>query len=270
MKTYHRAGGLAGYLSIAVLFIMQPLPALSGDALDQLRNEAGQEEYAAVLTVPEPAELRFAEPAEPDSAMFSGAGQSVVEIIMRKHWWKRTMFIDSDSQGTGFIIDSSGLIITNQHVVSGHDKDWDLYIRFRDGKKMKGRLLTCDGAKDWAVIKVDSKRPLPYLNLGESSSLREGDRVCTIGHPYGYKWREACGSVLRLPDSGSNPFKTEWSVMTDIKTWAGNSGGPLLNMRGEVVGIVASVARLHPSLKDVAYAIPIDRIKTCSLSDVHR
>jgi len=163
--------------------------------------------------------------------------------------------------GTGFIISQDGLILTNKHVVS--DKDADYTVLTNDGQKIPAKVLALDPVQDLALIKIEGTN-LPILKLGDSSSLQIGQSVITIGNALGeFRNTVSVGVISGLKRSitaGSGSFSEtlEDIIQTDAAVNAGNSGGPLLNLRGEVIGINTATVT---TAQDIGFAIPINYAK---------
>jgi serine protease Do len=155
--------------------------------------------------------------------------------------------------GSGFIIDSKGHILTNEHVVRGAD---EIKVTLKDGRKLTGKVIGQDASLDLAIIKVDAQ-DLPSLKLGDSSKLRPGEWVIAIGNPYGFANTVTAGIVSATGRSLDDIGKKNL-IQTDAPINPGNSGGPLLNLNGEVVGInVAIVA----GAQSIGFAIPVNAAK---------
>ena len=156
--------------------------------------------------------------------------------------------------GTGFIIDSAGLILTNHHVVDGADR---IMVRLTDGRNLHATRIGSDPDTDIALIKVDSARPLPYAPLGDSDSLRVGEWVVAIGNPLAYEHTVTVGVVSfigrKLFDSSLDRY-----IQTDAAINFGNSGGPLINARGEVIGINAAISS---RAANIGFAVPINQAR---------
>ncbi|KGJ49107.1 protease [Clostridium sp. NCR] len=165
----------------------------------------------------------------------------------------------SQGVGTGFIVDSKGYILTNSHVVSD-GKASDVNVLFNDGSTSKGKVLWNDPAIDLAIVKVD-KTGLPVADLGNSDSVRTGDLAVAIGNPLGLEFQK---SVTQGIISGlDRSIQTEQSnmtglIQTDASINPGNSGGPLLNDKGEVIGINTAKAS---GAEGLGFAIPINTAK---------
>jgi serine protease Do len=138
------------------------------------------------------------------------------------------------SLGSGFVIDPSGYIVTNNHVISGAE---EITVRFHDDTELKAKLVGSDDKTDLALLKVEPTKPIPSLNWGDSDGLRIGDWVLAIGNPFGLGGTVTAGIVSarnRVLDQGG-PYDDY--IQTDASINRGNSGGPLFNMNGEVIGV---------------------------------
>ncbi len=154
--------------------------------------------------------------------------------------------------GTGFIIDPSGLILTNHHVIETADR---IMVRLTDGRYLHARRVGSDPDTDIALIKVDSSKPLPSAPLGDSDVLRVGEWVVAIGNPLAYEHTVTVGVVSFI---GRKLFDTSLDryIQTDAAINFGNSGGPLINARGEVIGINAAISS---RAANIGFAVPINQ-----------
>ena len=154
--------------------------------------------------------------------------------------------------GTGFIIDAGGLILTNHHVIDGADR---IMARLADGRTLRAERIGSDPDTDIALIKVESPRPLPFASLGNSDTLRVGEWVLAIGNPLAYEHTVTVGVVSfigrKLFDSSLDRY-----IQTDAAINFGNSGGPLINARGEVIGINAAISS---RASNIGFAVPINQ-----------
>ncbi|MBU3607663.1 DegQ family serine endoprotease [Polynucleobacter nymphae] len=153
--------------------------------------------------------------------------------------------------GSGFIIESNGLILTNAHVVEGATT---IYVTLTDKREFKAKLLGLDKRTDVAVVKIDA-RDLPRLPMGDSSKVRVGEWVLAIGSPFGLENTVTAGIVsAKSRDTGDYlPF-----IQTDVAVNPGNSGGPLLNTAGQVIGINSQIFSRSGGYMGISFAIPID------------
>jgi len=154
--------------------------------------------------------------------------------------------------GTGFLVDADGYILTNHHVVEGAER---IIVRLSDRRTLRARLVGSDPDTDIALVKIDAPAPLPFATLGNSDALRVGEWVVAIGNPLAYEHTVTVGVVSfigrKLFDSSFDRY-----IQTDAAINLGNSGGPLINARGEVVGINAAVSSRASS---IGFAVPINQ-----------
>jgi serine protease Do len=147
----------------------------------------------------------------------------------------------SSSLGSGFVVDASGIVITNNHVVGDAN---DIMVIFTDGRKLKAEVIGKDPKVDVAVLRVKSDKPLKTVKFGDSDKMRVGDAVMAVGNPFGLGETVTAGIVsARNRNIESGPYDN--FIQTDASINKGNSGGPLFNMAGEVIGI--NTAILSPS-----------------------
>jgi putative serine protease PepD len=168
----------------------------------------------------------------------------------------------SQAEGSGFVIDTNGDIVTNQHVVAGATS---IKVRFQDGTVEKATLVGTDPSTDVAVIKVSGDSSLLHpLTFGDSSSLQVGDEVAAIGSPFGLPESMTRGivSALNRTITAPNKFSISGSIQTDAAINHGNSGGPLLNMSGQVIGVNAQIESDSGGNDGVGFSIPSDAVKS--------
>ncbi|TWI03500.1 serine protease Do [Luteimonas cucumeris] len=159
------------------------------------------------------------------------------------------------SMGTGFIISADGYVLTNHHVVEGSD---DVKVKLSDRREFDAKVVGSDPESDVALLKIDAAA-LPYLRTGDSSLLKPGQWVVAIGSPFGLDHSVTAGIVSAV--QRSNPYAGQQYVpfiQTDVAINRGNSGGPLLNTKGEVVGINSQIFSNSGGYMGVSFAIPID------------
>jgi serine protease Do len=153
--------------------------------------------------------------------------------------------------GSGFIISKDGYVMTNHHVVEGAD---EIYVTLTDKREFKGKLIGSDQRTDVALVKIESNE-LPSLRIGDPNRVRVGEWVLAIGSPFGLDNTVTAGIVsAKGRETGDYlPF-----IQTDVAVNPGNSGGPLLNMRGEVIGINSQIYSRTGGFMGISFAIPID------------
>lgn len=156
------------------------------------------------------------------------------------------------SLGSGFIIDPTGYIVTNNHVIDGSDQ---ITAVMQDGRKFEAKLVGRDPKTDLALLKVKTKKKLPYVPFGESDGARVGDWVLAIGNPLGLGGTVTAGIIsARGRDIRSGPYDDY--IQTDAPINRGNSGGPLFNMKGEVVGINTAILSPSGGSIGIGFAVP--------------
>jgi S1-C subfamily serine protease len=163
-------------------------------------------------------------------------------------------------QGSGFIIDQSGNILTNAHVVNGADR---VVVTLKDGRSFEAVVEGVDEVTDLAVVKIDGNggEPLPIAALGNSDRVGVGDWAIAVGNPLGLDNTVTLGIVSTLKRSSSSvgiPGKRLEFIQTDAAINPGNSGGPLVNQRGEVIGINTAI---RADAMGIGFAIPINKAK---------
>ena len=161
--------------------------------------------------------------------------------------------VPAQGQGSGFIISADGIVLTNAHVVDGAR---EVTVKLTDRREFRAKVLGADPATDVAVLRIDAKG-LPTVKLGDPSRTRVGDWVVAIGSPFGFENSVTAGIVSAkgrsLPGDTYVPF-----LQTDVAVNPGNSGGPLFNMAGEVIGINSQIYSRSGGYQGLSFAIPTD------------
>ena len=165
------------------------------------------------------------------------------------------------AEGSGFVVDTSGNIVTNDHVVTGATS---IKVRFQNGKTVKATLVGTDPSTDIAVIKVNvAASELHPLTFGSSSAVQVGQPVAAIGSPFGLPETLTSGivSAVNRTITAPNNYSISGSIQTDAPINHGNSGGPLLNASGQVIGVNAQIQSDSGGNEGVGFAIPSDAVK---------
>jgi S1-C subfamily serine protease len=166
------------------------------------------------------------------------------------------------AQGSGWVYDANGDIVTNEHVVAHADS---ISVKFWNGKSYKAALVGSDPSSDLAVVKVDVPASLLQpLSVGDSSKVAVGDNVVAIGSPFGLEGTVTSGivSALHREMTAPNQFTITNSIQTDAAINHGNSGGPLLNAQGQVIGVNAQIESESGGSEGVGFAIPSNTVRT--------
>jgi serine protease Do len=161
---------------------------------------------------------------------------------------------EARSLGSGFIISADGLVVTNNHVVEGAD---EILVFLTDGTRLEAKLVGADTKSDLAVLKVEAGHDLPFVEFGDSDSADVGDWVLAIGNPFGLGGSVSLGIVsARNRDIQSGPYDD--FIQTDAAINQGNSGGPLFDMDGKVVGINTAIIARGGSSLGIGFAVPVN------------
>ncbi len=155
--------------------------------------------------------------------------------------------------GSGFIIDAKGYILTNQHVIDGASR---ITIGLQTGERFRGKVIGVDSETDLAVIKIDVGRELPVMKFGDSNVAQVGDWVLAIGSPFGLDQTVTAGIISKKERDSQAFTNFQRFLQTDAAINRGNSGGPLVNMHGEAIGVNSQIATLTGDYNGIGFALP--------------
>jgi S1-C subfamily serine protease len=239
---------------VVILATLLPLPALAAVPVAAIPSNASGSSFvsaavdrvgsAVVRIDTERTITRRLDPFFGDEAM-SGLSQ---QQILR-------------GQGSGFIIDRDGIILTNAHVVDRADK---VTVILKDGRSLQGKVQGVDPVTDLAVVKINGAKNLPIALLGDSDIVKVGDWAIAVGNPFGLDNTVTLGIVSTLKRSSATVGMSDKRldfIQTDAAINPGNSGGPLLDARGRVIGINTAI---RADAMGIGFAIPINKAKTIS------
>lgn len=174
------------------------------------------------------------------------------EEFLERHGGNQPQQRRVQSLGSGFVIDPDGLVVTNNHVVEDAD---EVTVTFSDGETLDAEILGRDPKTDLALLKVKADRKLPFVRFGDSDALRVGDWVMAIGNPFGLGGTVTAGIVsARDRDINAGPYDA--FIQTDASINRGNSGGPLFNMAGEVMGVNTAIISPTGGSIGIGFSIP--------------
>jgi serine protease Do len=159
--------------------------------------------------------------------------------------------------GSGFLVDPKGVILTNHHVVDGADQ---VIVELRDGRRFLSKDIKSDPKTDLAIVKIQAKDSLPYLELGDSSAMEIGDRVLAVGAPFGLTGTVTSG-IISAKGRSLHVNMYEDFLQTDAAINPGNSGGPLVSLEGKVIGINSAIKSRSGGFQGVGMAIPSNMVK---------
>ena len=192
--------------------------------------------------------------------IYKSAQNSVAYITSTVY--QQTFFFEvvpTRALGSGFLISEDGRILTNNHVISGSAK---IEVRFSDGSRYTAKVLVADRTDDLALIQIEPRKKLPFLRLGDSDALQVGQKVLAIGNPFGFSGTLTTGIVSSLArEIRSENSTLEGLIQTDAAINEGNSGGPLLDSQGNVIGINTAILAPSGGNIGIGFAMPINRAK---------
>ena len=239
--------GTAGALPSFAQITAQNGPAVVNISVTGTARTGGEEETADGQPAARQRQAPHIDPDDPFFEFFRRFGMPGGAMPGQPH------NAPTHGQGSGFIVSADGLVLTNAHVVQGAT---DVTVKLTDRREFRAKVLGADPKTDVAVLKIDAKN-LPVVRLGNTRDLQVGEWVLAIGSPYGFENSVTAGVVSAkgrsLPDDSMVPF-----IQTDVAVNPGNSGGPLLNARGEVVGINSQIYSRSGGFQGLSFAIPIE------------
>jgi S1-C subfamily serine protease len=253
-------GRKLSWVALALLTVVVVAVGLLGGLVGRVTTEV-----MAAFTTPK-VNLERADTSESPRSGFAAVAAAVADSVV-------TIKSASDqmlAQGSGVVIDGRGYLVTNNHVISeaaNNPSDFTLTVVFNDGKEVPANVVGRDPKTDLAVLKVDNVDNLSVARLGDSDKLTVGEQVVAAGAPLGLRSTVTVGivSALHRPvpvsGEGSDTDAVLDGVQTDASINQGNSGGPLINMNSEVIGINSAGKSLSGSASGLGFAIPINEVK---------
>ncbi|MER3631265.1 MAG: serine protease [Blastocatellia bacterium] len=232
----------------ALLVVIVALAAISvsgqssATALSESFAEVAKRVAPAVVSIETKSRVAEALPDTPPSS-----GDDLLDYLRRQS--RRPVY----AVGSGFIIDKAGYIITNNHVVFETSK---IKVRLDTGEEFPARIVGSDEETDLAVLKIDAGRELPAIAFGDSSAVRVGDWVLAIGSPFGLARTVTAGIISQTDRDTPTATVFQKFIQTDAAINRGNSGGPLVNLKGEVIGVNSQIATSTGDYNGVGFALP--------------
>ncbi|MBX7451124.1 trypsin-like peptidase domain-containing protein [Mycolicibacterium sp. 3033] len=253
-------GGKVSWIALVVLGIVALVIGVAGGVVGRKTAEVVEAFTTSKVT------LETSNNGEPPQGEFARVAAAVADSVV-------TIEAKSDTegaQGSGVIVDGRGYIVTNNHVISEaatNPSKFKMSVVFNDGKEVPANLVGRDPKTDLAVLKVDNVDNLVVARLGDSEKLRVGDEVIAAGAPLGLRSTVTHGIIsalhrpVPLSGDGSDTDTVIDGVQTDASINHGNSGGPLINMNAEVIGINTAGKSLSDSASGLGFAIPVNEVK---------
>jgi S1-C subfamily serine protease len=237
-------------------------PHATGDPAGSIQSVRGPN-GAFDLTVAD-ASPAFDEEEQQNIAVYKKVLPSVVNITstaVRFDWFYGP--VPQTGQGSGFVLNKEGLILTNNHVIEGSQRGGSVEVTLSDKHQYKAAVVTVDRGHDLALLKIDAPNLVPVTLAETSTGLMVGQRVYAIGNPFGLSGTMTRGIISAIRSvRGPDNNLIEDAIQTDASVNPGNSGGPLLNSRGEVIGITTMIASNGADQSSgIGFAIPINTAK---------
>ncbi len=243
---------LAG-IGIGAILAGRPAVAEEGSQLGARAPEVLSATFAEIARRVEPAVVNIdttqvAEVSENDNEDRTSRAQNPLYDMLRRPQARPTHGV-----GSGFIIDPKGYILTNHHVIEGANR---ITIGMLSGERYRAKVIGVDKETDLAVLKIDAPHDLPTMKFGDSNAAQVGDWVLAIGSPFGLEQTVTAG-IISKKDRDSAQFQTfQRFLQTDAAINRGNSGGPLVNMHGEAIGVNSQIATLTGDYNGIGFALP--------------
>lgn len=253
-------GGRVSYQALAILALTALLIGVVGGWVGRKTAEVVEAFTTSKVT------LSTSDPGDIPPGRFSKVAAAVADSVVTIE----AKSDDEGSQGSGVVVDGRGYVVTNNHVVSeaaATPGKFKLTVVFNDGKEVPANLVGRDPKTDLAVLKVDNVDNLTVARLGDSSKLTVGEEVVAVGAPLGLRSTVTHGIIsalnrpVPLSGEGSDTDTVIDGVQTDASINHGNSGGPLINMESEVIGINTAGKSLSDSASGLGFAIPVNEVK---------
>lgn len=243
----------ASLASLSLAFILLPLPTIS-IAQTEIRDarftpEKLSASFADVATRVESAVVSIDAKTLPTSPARADMSMSPDEVMGLFNGQRRPMY----SVGSGFLVDAKGHIITNFHVVDGAVS---ISVRLLNGKEFQARLIGSDEETDIAVLKIETRENLPFIRFGNSDNARVGDWVLALGSPFGLDRTVTAGIISQVKRETPYASAFQKFIQTDAAINKGNSGGPLVNLDGDVIGVNSQIATSTGDYNGVGFALP--------------
>ncbi|OBI72256.1 S1C family serine protease [Mycobacterium sp. E740] len=253
-------GGKVSYVALAVLAIVALVIGIAGGWVGRKTAEVVEAFTTSKVT------LNNSDDGPPPEGRIAKVAAAVADSVV-------TVEATSDqegSQGSGVVVDGRGYIVTNNHVISeaaNNPSKYKMKVVFNDGKEVPANLVGRDPKTDLAVLKVDNVDNLTVAKMGDSDKLRVGDEVIAAGAPLGLRSTVTAGIIsalhrpVPLSGDGSDTDTVIDGLQTDAPINHGNSGGPLIDMDGNVIGINTAGKSLSESASGLGFAIPVNEVK---------
>ena len=270
MNTVRYVYGLSSALLLggAAISLMTGIPAGAQVAQndDQVMNrvvprEGAPASFADLTEQLQPAVVNIATRQRVEVSRNPFAGTPFAELFNRRRGGTQPQTREAQSLGSGFIISADGFVVTNNHVISPPNSNAtleEITVTMPDGTEYEAELVGSDAASDLAVLKINADRSFPFVTFGDSSAARVGDWVVAIGNPFGLGGTVTSGIVSAIQRTTGQGGAYDRYIQTDASINRGNSGGPLFDMRGNVIGINNAIFSPSGGSVGIGFAIPAE------------
>ncbi|MDM7922882.1 MAG: trypsin-like peptidase domain-containing protein [Pyrinomonadaceae bacterium] len=221
-------------------------PAAAADALSEAFAAATKKAEPAVVSID--TRSRVVESARRGGGTAPEGADDILDFLGRQFPPRPQAAV-----GSGFIVDKEGYIVTNWHVVEDADR---ITVKLDSGEEFPGKLIGQDQLTDIAVLKIDAGRELPFVKFGDSDKARVGEWVLALGSPFGLNRTVTAGIVSQVQRETENSSPFQRFIQTDAAINRGNSGGPLINLAGEVIGVNSQIATITGNNSGIGFALP--------------
>ncbi len=250
---------IRGDISLHIHYPDSDLPATETTAtpppvITQVITSSPQTSYSDAVVKAVPAVVSIKTIIWSDNDASSGTDEGIIQRFLSKDSPDRPKQPAETSSGSGVIINNKGYILTNYHVIANRDA---LYVRLNDNRTARAKVIGSDPETDLAVLKIELKN-LPTLNVADIRKLRVGDIVLAIGYPFAIGQSVTQGIISATGRTSVSQNTYENFIQTDAAVNPGNSGGALINTKGEIVGINSNIYSSTGNYQGISFSIPID------------
>ncbi len=258
-KGCFRLVSIAGLPVALMMFLFSAVPGISQEPSETVPDEPAasparlSDSFAEVARKVSPAVVSIDAKSRPTDLASRGRNAPAESDDILEYFRRQLPRRPTTSVGSGFIVDRAGYVLTNAHVI---EKAIKVTVRLDSGAEYTAEVVGTDEETDVAVLKIDVGRELPYVRLGNSDEARVGDWVLAIGSPFGLNRTVTAGIISQT--KRDTPFSSPFQrfIQTDAAINRGNSGGPLVNLQGEVIGINSQIATSTGDYNGVGFALP--------------
>jgi serine protease Do len=244
-------------VGIGVGFLLSENRTQANEPINRITPDSLSSSFAEVAKRVEPAVVNIDTKGKVPEIQLKGEKPEAGNPDDILEFFKRQQRRPSYSVGSGFIVDKSGYILTNEHVIDDASK---ITVRLQSGDEYVAKIVGTDEETDLAVLKIEAGKELPSVKLGDSNSTQVGDWVLAIGSPFGLAQTVTAGIISQTKRETPYASVFQKFIQTDAAINRGNSGGPLVNMSGEVIGVNSQIATSTGDYNGIGFALPSNEV----------